>query len=173
MSWCPYDSSFLLTCSKDNRTICWDTVSGEIISELPTSDNWNFDLHWYRKIPGVIAASSFDGKIGIYNLEFSGLYAASDAGAPARPRAPAPKWLKCPTGASFGFGGKLVAFHPAAPTQGAQVSSSEVHVHNLVIEQSLVSRSTEFEAAIQNGDKSSLRALCEKKSQESLCVLTL
>ena len=41
----------------------------QIISELPTSDNWNFDLHWYRKIPGVIAASSFDGKIGIYNLE--------------------------------------------------------------------------------------------------------
>lgn len=105
MSWCPYDSSFLLTCSKDNRTICWDTVSGEvycnlnisklqryimflfsetfffltmpfslcyllqIISELPASANWNFDLHWYRKIPGVIAASSFDGKIGIYNLE--------------------------------------------------------------------------------------------------------
>ncbi|XP_066391406.1 protein transport protein SEC31 homolog B-like isoform X6 [Miscanthus floridulus] len=169
MSWCPYDSSFLLTCSKDNRTICWDTVSGEIISELPASANWNFDLHWYRKIPGVIAASSFDGKIGIYNLEFSGLYAAGDAiGAPARPRAPAPKWLKCSTGASFGFGGKLVSFHPVAPTQGAQASTSEVHVHNLVIEQSLVSRSTEFEAAIQNGDKSSLRALCEKKSQESL-----
>ena len=41
-------------------------------------------------------------------------------------------------------------------------------MHNLVIEQSLVSRSTEFEADIQNGDKSSLRALCEKKSQESL-----
>jgi protein transport protein SEC31 len=33
-----------------------------------------------------------------------------------------------------------------------------------------VSRSTEFEAAMQNGDKSSLRALCEKKSQESLYV---
>ncbi|KAK3125901.1 hypothetical protein QOZ80_7BG0611160 [Eleusine coracana subsp. coracana] len=169
MSWCPYDSSFLLTCSKDNRTICWDTVSGEIISELPTSANGNFDVHWYRKIPGVIAAASFDGKIGVHNLEFSGLYAAGDAiGAPARPRAPAPKWLKCPTGASFGFGGKLVSFHPAAPAQGAQVATSEVHVHNLVIEQSLVSRSTEFEAAMQNGDKSSLRALCEKKSQESL-----
>ncbi|KAL5659583.1 hypothetical protein ACJX0J_032746, partial [Zea mays] len=169
MSWCPYDSSFLLTCSKDNRTICWDTVSGEIISELPASANWNFDLHWYRKIPGVIAASSFDGKIGIYNLEFSGIYAAGDAvGAPARQRAPVPKWLKCSTGASFGFGGKLVSFHPVAPTQGAQASTSEVHVHNLVIEQSLVSRSAEFEDAILNGDKSSLRALCEKKSQESL-----
>ncbi|KAF0907343.1 hypothetical protein E2562_015842 [Oryza meyeriana var. granulata] len=170
MSWCPYDSSYLLTCSKDNRTICWDTVSGEIMSELPASSNGNFDLHWYRKIPGVVAASSFDVKIGIYNLEFSGLYAAGDSaiGAPARPRAPAPKWLKCPTGASFGFGGKLVSFHQEAPTQGAQVATSEVHVHNLVIEQSLVSRSTEFEAAIQNGDKSSLRALCDKKSQESL-----
>lgn len=167
MSWCPYDSSFLLTCSKDNRTICWDTVSGEIISELPTSSNGNFDIHWYRKIPGVIAASSFDGKIGVHNLEFSSLYAAGDyaVGAPARPRAPAPKWLKCPTGASFGFGGKLVSFHPA---EGAQVGTSEVHVHNLVIEQSLVSRSTEFEAAMQNGDKSSLRALCDKKSQESI-----
>ncbi|PWZ53034.1 Protein transport protein SEC31 B [Zea mays] len=40
---------------------------------------------------------------------------------------------------------------------GVVVASNEmpisVHVHNLVIEQSLVSRSTEFEAAIQNGDK--------------------
>ena len=23
MSWCPFDSSMLLTCGKDNRTICW------------------------------------------------------------------------------------------------------------------------------------------------------
>ncbi|VAH27122.1 unnamed protein product [Triticum turgidum subsp. durum] len=167
MSWCPYDSSFLLTCAKDNRTICWDTVSGEIINELPTSSNGNFDIHWYRKIPGVVAASSYDGKIGVHNLEFSSLYAAGDStvGASARPRAAAPKWLKCPTGASFGFGGKLVSFHPA---QGTQAGTSEVHVHNLVIEQSLVSRSTEFEAAMQNRDKSALRALCDQKSQESL-----
>lgn len=37
--------------------------------ELPASTNWNFDVHWYPKIPGVISASSFDGKIGIYNIE--------------------------------------------------------------------------------------------------------
>jgi hypothetical protein len=41
----------------------------QIISELPTSANGNFDIHWYRKIPGVIAAASFDGKIGVHNLE--------------------------------------------------------------------------------------------------------
>jgi hypothetical protein len=34
MAWCPCDSSFLLTCSKDNRTLCWDTGSGEVCDEL-------------------------------------------------------------------------------------------------------------------------------------------
>jgi predicted RNase H-like nuclease len=36
---------------------------------LPAGTNWNFDVHWYSKIPGVISASSFDGKIGIYNIK--------------------------------------------------------------------------------------------------------
>lgn len=43
----------------------------QIVSELPPGTNWNFDVHWYPKIPGVISASSFDGKIGIYNIEVS------------------------------------------------------------------------------------------------------
>lgn len=30
MAWCPFDSSYLLTCAKDNRTICWDVASGEV-----------------------------------------------------------------------------------------------------------------------------------------------
>jgi len=40
-------------------------------------------------------------------------------------------------------------------------------VHNLVTENGLVSRSSEFEAAIQNGERSLLRVLCEKKTEES------
>lgn len=43
----------------------------QIVSELPPGTNWNFDVHWYPRIPGVISASSFDGKIGIYNIEVS------------------------------------------------------------------------------------------------------
>ncbi|KAL5760376.1 hypothetical protein ACOSQ2_019214 [Xanthoceras sorbifolium] len=163
MSWCPIDSSYLLTCAKDNRTICWDTVTGEIVCELPAGTNWNFDVHWYPKIPGVISASSFDGKIGIYNIEGCSRYSVgeSDFGtAPAPLRAP--KWYKRPVGASFGFGGKLVSFRPKSSSGGA----SEVLVHNLVTEDSLVNRSSEFEASIQNGDRSSLRVLCDKKSQE-------
>ncbi|KAL2461198.1 Protein transport protein SEC31B [Abeliophyllum distichum] len=162
MSWCPIDSSYLLTCAKDNRTICWDTITGEIVAELPAGTNWNFDVHWYTKIPGIISASSFDGKIGIYNIEGCGQYGVreSDIGA-ALLRAP--KWYKRKGGVSFGFGGKLVSFHSAeSPTV-----TSEVYVHNLATEHGLVSRSSEFEAAIQNGERSALRLLCEKKSQES------
>lgn len=163
MSWCPNDSSYLVTCAKDNRTICWDTVTGEIVCELPAGSNWNFDVHWYPKIPGVISASSFDGKIGIYNVEGCSRYGVREnefGAATLR----APKWFKRPVGASFGFGGKVVSFHTRS-TGGPSVNSSEVFVHDIITEQTLVSRSSEFEAAIQSGDRPSLRALCEKKSQ--------
>ncbi|OWM78412.1 hypothetical protein CDL15_Pgr016136 [Punica granatum] len=165
MSWCPNDSSYLLTCAKDNRTICWDTVTGEIVSELPAGSNWNFDVHWYPKIPGIISASSFDGKIGIYNVEGCNRHVGRDNDFGAGPLR-APKWLKRPVGASFGFGGKLVSFQSRSSPTGGPSVSSEVLVHNVVTEQTLVSRSSEFEAAIHNGERSSLRALCEKKSQE-------
>ncbi|XP_061995632.1 protein transport protein SEC31 homolog B isoform X1 [Rosa rugosa] len=160
MSWCPNDSSYLLTCAKDNRTICWDTVSAEIVCELPAGTNWNFDVHWYPKVPGVILASSFDGKIGIYNIEGCSRYGVGESDFGAGPLR-APKWYKRPAGASFGFGGKIVSFHPSSS------GVSEVFVHSLVTEQSLVDRSSEFESAIQNGERSSLRALCDKKAQES------
>ncbi|CAL4930937.1 unnamed protein product [Urochloa decumbens] len=137
-----------------------------IVTEIPTNSNGNFDLHWYRKIPGVVAASSYDGKLGIYNLGFSGRYeGGEDAQSESvNTRAQSPKWLKCPAGASFGFGSKFVSFHPTASPQavGWQVNLS------LVTEQSLLSRSTEFEADIQDGEKISLRALCDKKSKGSL-----
>ncbi|XP_068660881.1 protein transport protein SEC31 homolog B-like isoform X2 [Aristolochia californica] len=170
MSWCPSDSSFLLTCAKDNRTICWDTTRAEMVCELPAGTNWNFDIHWYPMIPGVISTSSFDGKIGIYNMEayprlastegeLAGTLSSSgSSGVHLR----APKWLKRPVGASFGFGGKLISFHPSQ-----SMSNSEVYMHNVVTEPSLVNRSTELEAAVQNGEKSLLRALCERKTQES------
>lgn len=47
----------------------------------------------------------------------------------------------------------------------------QVYVHDLVMEHSLVTRSSEFEAAIQNGERSSLRVLCEQKSKESEYVI--
>lgn len=95
--------------------------------------------------------------------------------------------FKRPVGASFGFGGKLVSFHPSQSigsevllvanvffsTCFCFVSNSfpclpfQVYMHSLVTEHTLVDRSTEFEAAIKNGEKSSLRILCDKKAEES------
>ncbi|KAI9116702.1 hypothetical protein K1719_012360 [Acacia pycnantha] len=166
MSWCPYDSYYLLTCAKDSRTICWDTTSGEILRELPAGTNWNFDVHWYPKIPGVISASSFDGNIGFYNVEGCSRYGAgqNDFGAVSLR---APKWYKRPVGVSFGFGGKLVSFNIKSSAANAPAGSSEVYVHNMVTEHTLLSRSSEFEAAIHNGERSLLRVICDKKSQES------
>ncbi|KAB2002674.1 hypothetical protein ES319_D11G081600v1 [Gossypium barbadense] len=153
MAWCPSDSSYLLTCAKDNHTICWDMVTGEIVCELPAGNNWNFDVHWYPKMPGIISASSFDGKIGIYNIEGCSRYSVGelDFGAASLR---APKWYKRPVGASFGFGGKVVSFRPCLSGLSSS-ASSEVFVHNLVTEESLVSRSSEFESAILNGERSS------------------
>ena len=61
----------------------------------------------------------------------------------ARARARSPKWLKYPTGASFGFGSKFVSFHSTASPQGVVASKSEVnmlpfalhiyYVHNLIL----------------------------------------
>ncbi|KAK8639817.1 hypothetical protein V6N13_138184 [Hibiscus sabdariffa] len=165
MAWCPSDSSYLLTCAKDNRTICWDTVTGEVVCELPAGTNWNFDVHWYPKIPGIISASSFDGKIGIYNIEGCSRYGVGEGDfGPVSLKAP--KWYKRPVGASFGFGGKVVSFRPRLSGVGSS-ASSEVFLHKLDAEESLVSRSSEFESVIQNGERSSLRVLCEKKAQES------
>ncbi|PWA39647.1 WD40/YVTN repeat-like-containing domain, Ancestral coatomer element 1, Sec16/Sec31 [Artemisia annua] len=162
MSWCPHDSSYLLTCAKDDRTILWDTNSAEIVSELPAGTNSNFDVHWHPKLPGVISASSFHGKIGIYNIEVRLACARYSVGEDSE-TLKAPKWHQRKAGVSYGFGGKLVAFHITGPISKA----SEVDVHDLVTEHSIGSSSSEFEAAMCSGDRSLLRLLCEQKTQES------
>jgi len=44
--WSAADPGLLLTCGKDNRTLCWDTAAGDVLAELPASTNWNFDVQW-------------------------------------------------------------------------------------------------------------------------------
>lgn len=169
MAWCPIDSSLLLSSAKDYRTVCWDTSSGEIICELPVSSNWNFDVQWSPRIAGVFSTSSYDGRVNLYNIEACSRMLPSEGhfggavGAGASAVMKAPKWLKCPAGVTFGFDGKLVSF---GAKKGA--SGSELNIQTLILEDDLVSQSTEFEAAIEDpGNKSSLQALCERKAQES------
>ncbi|KAG2257126.1 hypothetical protein Bca52824_076420 [Brassica carinata] len=161
MEWCPSDSLYLLTCARDNRTICWNTKTGQIVAELPTTNNSNFDVHWSPKIPGVVSASSADGNISIYNLEGCSRNGSGENNLIDAAPLTAPKWWKRPVSASFGFGGKLVSSNSKLP------EASVVFLHSLATEQSLVNRITKFETEIENGEKTSLMSLCKKKSEET------
>lgn len=58
-----------------------------------------YHVAWSPCLPAVVSACSFDRKVQFYSM----------AGAKSR-IGRAPKWLKKPSGATFGFGGKLISF---------------------------------------------------------------
>jgi protein transport protein SEC31 len=182
MAWNLQDPSLLLTCGKDNRTLCWDTEAGEVISELPASANWNFDVQWSKTAPGILSTSSFDGKVTLHNLQragattqggasahgvnsdFSGLSHQETSG-PKVPMKRAPKWMKRPCGATFGFGGKLVAH--GATLKGAHASPGGVSIISVKSESKegvvVKEDSSEFENAVKSGDSHELINFCNVK----------
>ena len=128
MAWCQADADLLLSCGKDNRILVWNPNrgAGEIVAELPTSNQWSFEVSWCPRNPGVIASASFDGHVSVHSLmggqqqaqpssrveESFGasINAVANQGGPQvtmQLKEP-PKWLRRPCGASFGFGGRLV-----------------------------------------------------------------
>lgn len=136
---------------------------------------------WSPTIPGVFAASSFDGKLGVCNLatctgskvtetvnaDFTVTHSIVGDATPLRK---APTWMKRPCGATFGFGGRLVSFshnrtQTTDPTTGAvrTQDNAVIAVRQVVTETELVSRSEAFEAAIQGGNLTTLREFCANK----------
>ncbi|KAK3915327.1 Protein transport protein Sec31A [Frankliniella fusca] len=144
IAWCMQDPDLLLSCGKDNRILCWNpnsnTPGGEVVCEVATTTQWNFDVAWCPRNPALISSCSFDGHVNIYSLtggaqpqmqtsnkiadSFPGMESYVQATPPQQApvsvdlRKP-PKWLRRPCGASFGFGGKLVSFEfdKSAPVQ--------------------------------------------------------
>ena len=175
LSWCEADSSLLLSSGKDNRTICWDTELGEPLCELPSSGNWNFDVQWCPRAPGVFSAASFDGKVSLYNLtdctsqekekvvnpDFSVTYKSKG---PATPLKKAPSWLKKPCGVNCGFGGRMVAFHTPTMPDGSK-GNSLVSISQLPVSRETPSME-EFETAM--ADKANIPAYCEAKAADSV-----
>ena len=174
LSWCDADSSLLLSSGKDNRTICWDAEAGEPLCELPSSGNWNFDVQWCPRAPGVFSAASFDGKVSLYNLtdctsqekekivnpDFSVTYKSKG---PATPLKKAPSWLKKPCGVNCGFGGRIVSFHTPTLPDGSK-GSSIVSFSQLPSGGETPSME-EFETAI--AEKANIPAYCEAKAAGS------
>jgi protein transport protein SEC31 len=186
MAWNLQDPSLLLTCGKDNRTLCWDTEAGEVISELPASSNWNFDVQWSKTTPGILSTSSFDGKITLHNLQqagapqaaggqahgvasdFSGLSHAQSAG-PKVAMKRAPEWMKRPCGATFGFGGKLIAH--GASLSGALSSPTAISVISVKSDSSEPGVADEvrgeFEKVIKSGETDELINFCNTKRADA------
>ncbi|XP_038121423.1 protein transport protein Sec31A [Culex quinquefasciatus] len=72
LTWCPKDFELVASCGKDNKIHCWNQNSeeqnGEILSELATTNQWNFDVAWCPRNPALIAGSSFDGNVTVYSI---------------------------------------------------------------------------------------------------------
>ncbi|CAA7257388.1 unnamed protein product [Cyclocybe aegerita] len=170
LSWCKQDADLLLSCGKDNRALCWNPQTSEIIGELPSADNWAFQVDWCPRNPDMLATAFFDGTIGIHSLQSTNETTA-DSRTPA-PRADGadifdtpgfsrganqgtlslkqpPKWLRRPVSSSFGFGGKLITVSNLASAQG-KTQSSVVHLRKAVTEADLVERATKLQEAIDN-----------------------
>ncbi|EEP81576.1 Sec31 protein [Uncinocarpus reesii 1704] len=129
LSWCTQDPDLLLSCGKDNRTICWNPQTGHSYGEFPVVTNWTFQTRWNPHNPNMFATASFDGKIAIQTIQNT-RHDAPQAGknqeqavndedffakAQTQPQIStfslpkAPKWLERPVTASFGFGGRVVS----------------------------------------------------------------
>ncbi|KAG6812361.1 hypothetical protein H0H92_003261 [Tricholoma furcatifolium] len=185
LSWCKQDADLLLSCGKDNRALCWNPQTSEIIGELPSADNWAFQVDWCPRNPDLLATAFFDGTVGIHSIQSTNEAQAAQAkDAPAPQGADIfdvggiartagggtlslkqpPKWLRRPASSSFGFGGKLVSVSNLPSAQG-KTQSSVVHLRKVVTEQELVDRATKLQTALEGGSDS-LKSFAQERSGE-------
>jgi protein transport protein SEC31 len=178
LSWCAQDSDLLLSCGKDNRTICWNPQSCEIVGELPSSDNWSFQTAWCPRNPDLIATASFDGKIGIHSLQnthenhneagrsanktntsnnpddiFGSQPGEESSSATVLSLKQPPKWLRPPVSVAFGFGGQL-----------ASVNGGVVSLQSVVTEQDVIERAKTLAGAIDSQEE--LGSFCEDMAKK-------
>ena len=166
IAWCQADADLLLSCGKDNRILVWNPNrgAGEVVAELPTSNQWSFEVSWCPRNPGVIASASFDGHVSVHSLMGGQQQAqpssrveesfGSSMNAVANQAGPQvtmqlkepPKWLRRPCGASFGFGGRLVTVEQVAGVK------PNLYLSTVVTEPDLVADSAKLETSLQEGN---------------------
>ncbi|KAJ8319239.1 hypothetical protein KUTeg_004330 [Tegillarca granosa] len=175
----------ILSSTFGSRCVVWDLRKNEpiikisdsmsrVVYELPTSNQWNFDVQWCPRNPVMISGCSFDGHVTIYSLMGGGhpVHSSDKIGdsfgindpfnqtgasqqqqqqqANVMPLQKPPKWLRKPVGASFGFGGKLVSFENTKTQNVQQPTQKTVYVSQVVTETDLLSRSNLLEQALEN-----------------------
>lgn len=167
----------MLSCGKDNRTICWNPQTGEPYGEFPVVTNWTFQTRWNPYNPNLLATASFDGKIAVHttqntksDAQSAGTQAQALDGedffnkAQSQPQTAsfslqkAPKWLERPCGASFGFGGKVISF--TRSEEGASKRQSVIRISNFAVDTEIGNMTEAFETAMSEQD---LSKICETR----------
>jgi protein transport protein SEC31 len=136
MSWCAKDAEMLATAGKDNTVLLWNPKTAQKTGELPSSDNWIFDVKFCPRNPDLLSAASFDGKIRFWSLQeqnnntfgsestsnvsescaFPTGTGSMNAQTESCTSKKAPRWLKRPVGCSLAFSGQLFCFSSSAPS---------------------------------------------------------
>ncbi|KAH0565949.1 hypothetical protein GP486_000641, partial [Trichoglossum hirsutum] len=180
LSWCRQDSDLLLSCGKDNRTICWNPQTGKDYGEFSLVTNWTFQTRWNPHNPNLLATASFDGKISVQSIQSVKSSTSQTAGgqdqaineedffakAQFEPRGAGfslpkpPKWLERPVGASFGFGGKVVSLGLA----DAKTRRSKITISSFAVDSGVGSATQGFEKALNEGD---LASICESRISDA------
>ena len=174
LSWCQQDNELLLSCGKDNKTICWNPYTGESYGEFPIVTNWTFQTRWNPHNPNMLATASFDGKVAVQTIQ-STSSKDDQAGkkhdqtldgadffdkAQLQPQSvsfslrKAPKWLARPCGVAFGFGGKVVTFKPG------DAGTSSVRLTTFAVDSEIEDMTKSFERAMGERD---LNNFCASK----------
>ena len=178
MSWCPTDTSLLLSCGKDNHTFLWDLYERrpvyEFVNETTAAPAGGFggfgmsagrryEATWSPLQKAVLSTCSFDRKVQVYSI--SGTKTQS---------ARAPKWMRRPCSAGFGFGGKVVRFSGGSADEqakqqppGAPQPPRLVGVSTVVEDAELVAASRVFEASLAQKD---YKGLCETKAEAAAAL---
>nr|POE83344.1 protein transport protein sec31 [Quercus suber] len=169
LSWCIQDTDLLLSCGKDNRTICWNSRTGEKYGDFAAGSNWAFQTKWNPHNPNLIASASFDGKILVTSIQATNTKTEEQinasqnldgedffAKAQSQPQSisfslpKAPKWAARPASVSFGFGGKLVRLS----ADGSR--KSKVSIETFAVDSKIGQTAQEFETKLQSGDLASI-----------------
>ena len=181
LSWCQQDPDLLLSCGKDNRTICWNPQSGEAYGEFPVVTNWTFQTRWNPSNPTFLATASFDGKVSVNSIQNTVSEADTQVGsqiqtpdddeffnkAQTQPQGStftltkAPKWLQRPCGATFGFGGKVVSFKSGTP-EGSKRST--IRISTFAVDNTISNSTVAFEDALKEND---LEGICAQRIERA------
>lgn len=158
VDWCKKDSTYLLSSGKDNKTFLWDPTDGSKLGEYPVTSSWNFSTKFSPHYPDIFASASFDGKITVQTLQDTNSSSSTqkkaegddfwssnnyvDAQHPVVSLKTAPKWLKRPASATFGFGGKIVSLTTTGKT-------SKVSITKFAEDEALTTETTKFAEALK------------------------